>query len=436
MREQAVERPLDGARSAQLRDALDALAATARAELQRRASRAERIAVAARAPAYEGTDTALVVPLARRRRDARRVRGALPPALRFLMPGARAGRRGGRRSRRSARGDAAERGASPASRPRAGAVRRSSTVPHVQRRQLAATPRLSRATTCGPATRIDGPGDHRRAQRDHGRRAAAGARDVDRAATTWCSSASQPRDARARDRHRRRSGACSRCSTTSSWRSPSRWACALQNTAYSVNIKERLDFSCALFDADGNLIANAPHMPVHLGSMGESDQDGHRARTRGTMQPRRRVRAERPVQRRHAPARRHGGHAGVRSTSAASARPVLRRARAATTPTSAASRPARCRRLDARRGRGRADRQRASWSTAAASSRPRCARCSPAARYPARNPSRTSPTCRRRSPPARRASQELRRMVAHFGLDVVQAYMRTCRTTPRRRCAA
>ncbi|MDB5952038.1 MAG: 5-oxoprolinase [Massilia sp.] len=44
----------------------------------------------------------------------------------------------------------------------------------------------------------------------------------------------------------------------------------LQNTAYSVNIKERLDFSCALFDFEGNLIANAPHMPVHLGSMGES----------------------------------------------------------------------------------------------------------------------------------------------------------------------
>ncbi len=46
----------------------------------------------------------------------------------------------------------------------------------------------------------------------------------------------------------------------------------LQNTAYSVNIKERLDFSCALFDAEGQLIANAPHMPVHLGSMGESIQ--------------------------------------------------------------------------------------------------------------------------------------------------------------------
>ncbi|MBL8671709.1 MAG: hydantoinase B/oxoprolinase family protein [Alphaproteobacteria bacterium] len=44
----------------------------------------------------------------------------------------------------------------------------------------------------------------------------------------------------------------------------------LQNTALSVNIKERLDFSCALFDRAGNLIANAPHIPVHLGSMGES----------------------------------------------------------------------------------------------------------------------------------------------------------------------
>ncbi|HEY5713645.1 MAG TPA: hydantoinase B/oxoprolinase family protein [Allosphingosinicella sp.] len=45
---------------------------------------------------------------------------------------------------------------------------------------------------------------------------------------------------------------------------------ALQNTASSVNIKERLDFSCALFDRNGNLIANAPHIPVHLGSMGDS----------------------------------------------------------------------------------------------------------------------------------------------------------------------
>ncbi len=44
----------------------------------------------------------------------------------------------------------------------------------------------------------------------------------------------------------------------------------LQNTAYSANIKERLDFSCAIFDNAGNLVANAPHVPVHLGSMAES----------------------------------------------------------------------------------------------------------------------------------------------------------------------
>jgi len=44
----------------------------------------------------------------------------------------------------------------------------------------------------------------------------------------------------------------------------------LQKTSASTNIKERLDFSCALFDPDGNLVANAPHLPVHLGSMQEA----------------------------------------------------------------------------------------------------------------------------------------------------------------------
>ncbi len=52
----------------------------------------------------------------------------------------------------------------------------------------------------------------------------------------------------------------------------------LENTSYSVNIKERLDFSCAVFDRAGSLIANAPHMPVHLGSMGESVETVIRSR--------------------------------------------------------------------------------------------------------------------------------------------------------------
>ena len=54
----------------------------------------------------------------------------------------------------------------------------------------------------------------------------------------------------------------------------------LQKTASSVNIKERCDFSCAVFDAHGNLVANAPHLPVHLGSMSESVR--HVVRTEGT----------------------------------------------------------------------------------------------------------------------------------------------------------
>jgi 5-oxoprolinase (ATP-hydrolysing) len=58
----------------------------------------------------------------------------------------------------------------------------------------------------------------------------------------------------------------------------------LQNTSLSVNIKERLDFSCAIFDATGRLVANAPHVPVHLGAMGESVRTV--IRTRGaTLKP-------------------------------------------------------------------------------------------------------------------------------------------------------
>ncbi|WP_037670919.1 hydantoinase B/oxoprolinase family protein [Streptomyces griseus] len=55
----------------------------------------------------------------------------------------------------------------------------------------------------------------------------------------------------------------------------------LESTAQSVNIKERLDFSCALFDPDGNLVANAPHIPVHLGSMGTTVKEVIRRRSTG-----------------------------------------------------------------------------------------------------------------------------------------------------------
>jgi 5-oxoprolinase (ATP-hydrolysing) len=73
----------------------------------------------------------------------------------------------------------------------------------------------------------------------------------------------------------------------------------LQNTAQSVNIKERLDFSCALFDGAGNLVANAPHMPVHLGSMGDSVRA---VRARQAHETRRQFRPQQPLRRRHSPA--------------------------------------------------------------------------------------------------------------------------------------
>ncbi|HZB29749.1 MAG TPA: hydantoinase B/oxoprolinase family protein [Streptosporangiaceae bacterium] len=76
----------------------------------------------------------------------------------------------------------------------------------------------------------------------------------------------------------------------------------LESTAHSVNIKERLDFSCALFDSFGNLIANAPHIPVHLGSMGESIKEVIKQRrgderTKWTAEERGRPRREREAER-------------------------------------------------------------------------------------------------------------------------------------------
>ena len=85
----------------------------------------------------------------------------------------------------------------------------------------------------------------------------------------------------------------------------------LENTAYSVNIKERLDFSCAIFDPEGMLVANAPHIPIHLGSMSEKHPHRH-PRERGKDEARGRVLRERSLQRRHPPAGRDGHHPGVR----------------------------------------------------------------------------------------------------------------------------
>ena len=116
---------------------------------------------------------------------------------------------------------------------------------------------------------------------------------------------------------------------------------SLQNTAYSVNIKERLDFSCAVFAADGTLVANAPHMPVHLGSMDRAVETIIRE-NRGRIAPGDVYVINAPY------------NGGTHLPDITVCTPVFDDAQqqascsgsppAATTPTSAASRPARCRR--------------------------------------------------------------------------------------------
>ena len=202
----------------------------------------------------------------------------------------------------------------------------------------------------------------------------------------------------------------------------------LAQTAYSVNIKERLDFSCALFDAEGNLIANAPHMPVHLGSMGEIDQDGDRARTPATMKPGDVYVLNDPY------------NGGTHLPDVTVITPVFRTtgdgpgdgdspscstsARAATTPTSAASPPAPCRPSRRRSRRRACSSTTCSWSRTA---RMLEAGDAPPARrrrsYPARNPDQNIADLRAQVAANEKGVQELRRMVAHFGLDVVKAYM-------------
>ena len=140
-----------------------------------------------------------------------------------------------------------------------------------------------------------------------------------------------PRDSRPRRWAPRSIRSCSRCWAICSWRSPRRWASRSRTPRRSVNIKERLDFSCALFDRDGSLIANAPHIPVHLGSMGDSIRTIIEARGEGRdgrgMQRGRRLCAERPLSRRHPSARHHRDHAGLRRGRRRGAGLVRRRAR-------------------------------------------------------------------------------------------------------------
>ncbi len=194
----------------------------------------------------------------------------------------------------------------------------------------------------------------------------------------------------------------------------------LQNTAYSVNIKERLDFSCALFDADGNLIANAPHMPVHLGSMGESIKSVIRDNA-GRMQPGDVYMLNDPYRGgTHLPdvtvitpvfdqngidilfyVGSRGHHADIGGTTPGSMPPD------STVVEEEGVLITNFKLLEAGRMRERETRALLASAT-----------------YPARNPDQNMGDLRAQIAANQKGVEELRSMVTHFGLDVVQAYMK------------
>jgi 5-oxoprolinase (ATP-hydrolysing) len=198
----------------------------------------------------------------------------------------------------------------------------------------------------------------------------------------------------------------------------------LESTAQSVNIKERLDFSCALFDPEGNLVANAPHIPVHLGSMGSSVKEV--IRRRGTaMKPGDSYAVNDPY---------HGGthlpditvitpvfDAGSGGEGARILFHVASRGHHAEIGgLSPGSMPARSRRIEEEgvlfdnwllvgNGRFREGETRSMLTDGP---------------YPSRNPGTNLADLRAQVAANRKGAEEVAAMIEHFGLDVVQAYMR------------
>ncbi|MET9011185.1 hydantoinase B/oxoprolinase family protein [Streptomyces olivaceoviridis] len=201
----------------------------------------------------------------------------------------------------------------------------------------------------------------------------------------------------------------------------------LESTAQSVNIKERLDFSCALFDPDGNLVANAPHIPVHLGSMGTSVKEVVRRRG-SAMRPGDTYAVNDPY---------HGGThlpdvtvitpvfdtdvaADTRSEPRILFHVASRGHHAEIGGIAPGSMPAHSRTIEeegvlfdnwllAENGRFREEETH---------------RLLTEARYPSRNPRTNLADLRAQIAANHKGVDEVRRMIEEFGLDVVQAYMR------------
>jgi 5-oxoprolinase (ATP-hydrolysing) len=268
MREASLEAPLQAAGLAAAQQRLDQLGAAARGELLAQGVDAQALTLRRRLHVrYEGTDTALTVPWGELAAVQAGFEAAYRQRFAFLMPGralvieAVSVEAVGEAGRTHAASATAEATVAPAAyRPAADAAVRV----HFERWHDAA---LYRREGLRPGALIDGP-----------------AVLAERNATTVVDPGWQARctAAGALELQRVLPRATQHAAGTQAdpvllevfnnlfMNIAQQMGLRLQNSAHSVNIKERLDFSCALFDAHGQLIANAPHMPVHLGSMSES----------------------------------------------------------------------------------------------------------------------------------------------------------------------
>jgi 5-oxoprolinase (ATP-hydrolysing) len=426
MREQTVERRLDELQDGELAAQLESLARPAVEELAMQGVPVERVQTIRRVHLkYEGTDSALQVLAGTRDEMQTQFEAAYRQRFSFLM-----------RERKLVveavsveavgGGDAADE-AVVQSAPRAGVLRAASVVPAYFDGAWHDTPLFVRADT-RPGDAIDGPAIIAEANAttvvEPGWRAEVTALDhlvLNRVA---------PRKAR-RAIGTEVDPVMLEIFNNLFMSIAEQMGLRLQNTAYSVNIKERLDFSCALFDAQGNLIANAPHMPVHLGSMSESIKTVMRENA-GKMVPGDAYVVNDPY------------HGGTHLPDVTVITPVFDRAGHAIlfyvgsrghhadiggiTP---GSMPPFSKHLDEEgvlftnfklvegQGTDRPGRLREAECLALLQGRG-----AHPARYPARNPAQNLADLKAQIAANEKGREELLRMVDQFGLDVVQAYMR------------
>jgi 5-oxoprolinase (ATP-hydrolysing) len=267
MREQTVELRLDAQAMPRLEAALERLARAAHAAVRDQGAADERIHVARRAHLrYEGTDSALIVSFGTAAEMTARFEAAYRQRFSFLMPERALVVEAVSVEAGAAADEAVTAPAGASGSARAGPARPAALVDMFTGGTSCRTP-VYRREALRPGDRIDGPAIIAEANAttvvEPGWRGAVTSLDhlvlervVAPARATAVGTSVDP--------------VMLEIFNNLYMSIAEQMGFALANTAYSVNIKERLDFSCALFDADGNLIANAPHMPVHLGSMGES----------------------------------------------------------------------------------------------------------------------------------------------------------------------